>query len=91
MPPLETLQQQSQKERDKRAFELYAEAFFRRWAPQGARDNLEFHTQFFMLIRQIYLDAQEPSSRRLLAILDRLPASQTTPAILATGETACQK
>ncbi len=52
-------------ERDMARFQAMAQRFFKKWSPQDNYDKAEFNADFYSLVRQIYMDAQQP-------LLDRL-------------------
>ena len=57
--------------------ERYAEkrfnAFYEKWTPEDPRQAAEFHAEFSMLIRSIYMDMQKPVTETVSAVLSMQP------------------
>ena len=59
--------------RNQRIFEAMMEAFFKRWAPDDKYEMAQFHAELASLIRRVYIDAQEPLTKQLTAVLSTMP------------------
>jgi hypothetical protein len=58
---------------DQRIFEQMMEAFWKRWAPDDKYEAATFHAELSSLIRRVYIDAQEPLSKQIMAIMSAMP------------------
>lgn len=70
---LESAMQRDRESLNRRMFEQMAEQFFRKWAPADKSDASEFNAEFYSLVRQIYMDAQEPVFKQLNALISSMP------------------
>lgn len=61
-----------QKEQERRRFEYMAEDFFKRWTPEDPHEAAQFNAQLYSLVRQIYMDAQQPVLDQLGTIMGHM-------------------
>lgn len=65
--------QQSSQERQRRVFELQIESFLNQWAPDDRYERSQFESQFHSLVRQIYMEAQQPLLDQINKIAMAIP------------------
>ena len=68
--------ERTEKEIQQRRFEFMARAFFKRWQPNDPYEAAEFNTELFCLVRQIYVDAQQPVLDQLGVLAQAIPLSK---------------
>lgn len=61
------INQEMEKESQRR-FEAFANVFFHKWQPKDPLEAQRFSAEFFSLVRQIFIDAQQPLIEQMSAL-----------------------